>query len=66
MTREDLLSSCVLDWQGNQEDQLPMVEFAYNSYPSTIGTAPFEALYRRPCCLPSCGLDTRVPMLALI
>ena len=52
---EDLLRSCVLDCQGSWEDHLPLVEFAYNnSYQSTIGMAPFEALYGRPCRSPSC------------
>ena len=57
---EDLLRSCVLDWQGSWEDYLPLVEFAYNnSYQSTIGMAPFEALYGRPCRSPSCWLDNQ-------
>ena len=61
---EDLLRSCVLDWQGSWEDHLPLVEFAYNnSYQSTIGMAPIEALYGRPCRSPSCWLDTRDPVL---
>ena len=32
------------------EDHLALVEFTYNnSYHSSIGMAPFEALYGRPC-----------------
>ena len=47
---EDLLRSCVLDWQGSWEDYIAMAEFACNnSFQSTIGMAPFEALYGRPC-----------------
>ena len=31
-------------------DSLPLIEFAYNnSFHSSIGMAPFEALYGRPC-----------------
>ena len=57
---EDLLRSCVLDWQGSWEDYLPLVEFAYNnSFQSTIGMAPFEALYGRPCRSPSQWLDKK-------
>ena len=43
---EDMLRACIIDFQGSWEDHLPLVEFAYNnSYQSTIGMAPFEALY---------------------
>ena len=28
---EDLLRSCVLDWQGSWEDHLAMAKFAYNN-----------------------------------
>ena len=61
---EDLLRSCVLDWQGSWEDHLPLVEFAYNnSFQSTIGMAPFEALYGRPCRSPSHWLDRKDPVI---
>ena len=57
---EDLLRSCVLDWQGSWEDHLPLVEFDYNnSFQSTIGMAPFEALYGRPCRSPPHWLDKK-------
>ena len=47
---EDLLRSCVLDHMGNWNDMLPLVEFTYNnSYHSSIGMAPYEALYGRRC-----------------
>jgi len=47
---EDLLRSCVLDHLGNWNDVLPLVEFTYNnSYHSSIGMAPYEALYGRRC-----------------
>ena len=36
-----------------------LVEFAYNSsYQSSVGMAPFEALYGRPCNSPSCWVET--------
>lgn len=38
---EDLLTSCVLDWQCSWEDHLSLVVSAYNnSYQTTIGLAP--------------------------
>ena len=54
-TLEDLLRSCVLEFGGNWEDLLPLVEFTYNnSYQTTIGMAPYEALYGRKCRTPIC------------
>lgn len=54
---EDMLRACVLDFKGNWEEYLPLSEFAYNnSYQKTIGMAPFEALYGRPCRSPVCWL----------
>ena len=61
---KDLLRSCVLDWQGSWEDHLPLVEFAYNnSFQSTIGMTPFEALYGRPSRSPACWLDNKDPVI---
>ena len=46
---------CVLDWGGQWADHLSLVEFAYNnSYQASIGMAPYEALYGRPCRTPLC------------
>ncbi|KAG7559452.1 Reverse transcriptase domain [Arabidopsis thaliana x Arabidopsis arenosa] len=54
-TLEDLLRMCVLDWGGHWADHLGLVEFSYNiSYLASIGMAPFEALYGRPCRTPLC------------
>ena len=45
---EDMLTTCVLDFEGSWDNYLSLVEFAYNnSYQSTIGMPPFEALYSR-------------------
>ena len=45
-----MLRACVLDFQGSWDAKLPLVEFTYNnSYQSTIGMAPYEALYGRKC-----------------
>ncbi|XP_073153877.1 uncharacterized protein [Henckelia pumila] len=47
---EDLLRACVIDFHDSWESRLPLVEFSYNnSYQATIGMAPYEALYGRPC-----------------
>jgi len=54
-TLEDLLRTCALSWQGNWEDHLPLVEFAYNNiYHASIKAAPFEVLYGRKCRSPLC------------
>ena len=54
-TLEDMLRSCVLQFKGNWDDQLALMEFAYNnSYHSSIGMAPYEALYGKQCRTPLC------------
>ena len=50
---EDMLRMYVMDRQSQWEDYLYLVEFAYNNgYHSSIGMAPFQALYGRPCRTP--------------
>ncbi|KAG8492999.1 hypothetical protein CXB51_010290 [Gossypium anomalum] len=45
---EDMLRCCVLEFGGNWEKYLRLIEFAYNnSYQSNIKMAPYEALYGR-------------------
>ena len=40
----------ILDFGGNWDDHLPLVEFAYNnSFQSSIGMAHFEAMYDQKC-----------------
>ncbi|KAI3669035.1 hypothetical protein L6452_40254 [Arctium lappa] len=57
-TLEDMLRSCVIDFGGDWDSHIPLVEFAYNnSYHSSLGKAPFEALYRRKCRMPTCWLE---------
>jgi len=52
---EDLLRACVLDHMGSWSEMLPLVEFTYNnSYHTSIGMAPYEALYGRRCRTPLC------------
>ena len=47
---EDMLRAYVLDLKGSWEENLPLVEFAYNNgYQASIQMTPYEALYGRPC-----------------
>nr|GFA14920.1 putative reverse transcriptase domain-containing protein [Tanacetum cinerariifolium] len=49
-TLKDMLRACAMDFGGNRDTHLPLVEFSYNnSYHSSIKCAPFEALYGRRC-----------------
>nr|GEW29956.1 retrotransposon protein, putative, Ty3-gypsy subclass [Tanacetum cinerariifolium] len=49
-TLEDMLRSCALEWTGNWDDYICLVEFAYNnSWHARIKCAPFEMLYGRKC-----------------
>jgi len=50
-----MLRACALDYAGSWDQNLPLVGFAYNnSYHSSIGMAPYEALYGRCCRTPVC------------
>ena len=41
-----MLKACAIDFKGSWDDDLPLIEFAYNnSYHSSIQMAPFEDLY---------------------
>ncbi|XP_070010334.1 uncharacterized protein [Nicotiana sylvestris] len=49
-TLEDMLHACVLDFKGICDDNLPLIEFAYNnSFHASIQMAPLEALYGWSC-----------------
>ena len=49
-TLEDMMRASMLEFQGNWDEHLPLLEFAYNnSYHSSVGMAPYEALYGRKC-----------------
>ena len=55
---EDLLRGCVLDFPGSWDRYVPLMEFAYNNnYQSSIGMAPYEALYGRRCRTPTCWIE---------
>ena len=59
-----MLCACVLDFKVQWDKYLPFFEFAYNnSYHSSIGMAPFEALYGRRCRTPVCWEEVGVRSL---
>ncbi|XP_070674741.1 uncharacterized protein [Malus domestica] len=54
-TLEDMMRSSVLQFGDGWHDWLDLMEFAYNNnYHSSIGMAPFEALYGKSCRTPLC------------
>nr|GEY54723.1 putative reverse transcriptase domain-containing protein [Tanacetum cinerariifolium] len=54
-TLEDILRSCALEWMGNWDEYLCLVEFAYNnSWHASIKADPYELLYGRKCRAPIC------------
>ena len=55
---EDMLRGCVLDFPRSWDRYIPLMEFAYNnSYQSSIGMTPYEALYGRRCRTPMCWTE---------
>ena len=57
---EDMLRSCVIDYEGSWDRHIPLVEFVYNNiFQSSIGMAPYEALYGRKCRTPLCWTELR-------
>ena len=55
---EDMLRSCVIDLYGSWDRHIALVEFVYNnSFQSSIGMAPYEALYGRKCRTPLCWTE---------
>ena len=55
---EDMLRGRVLDFSGSWDRYIALMEFAFNnSYQSSIGMAPYEALYGRRCRTPMCWIE---------
>ena len=47
---EDMRRACIINFKGNWDKHLPLVEFAYNnSFHSSISMTLYEALYGRRC-----------------
>ena len=45
----------MIDYESSWDRHIPLVEFVYNnSFQSSIGMAPYEALYGRKCRTPLC------------
>ena len=45
----------MIDYKGSWDRHIPLVEFVYNnSFQSSIGITPYEALYGRKCITPLC------------
>ena len=54
-TLEDILRMCMIDFGGQWDAYLPLIEFAYNnSCHASIEMALYEVLYRRKCISPLC------------
>ena len=59
-TLEDMLRASVMEFKRSWDSYLALIEFAYNnSYRSSIGMAPYEALYGRKCRIPVCWDEVR-------
>lgn len=43
-TLDDILRSCVLQFKRNWKTHLPLVEFTYNNYHSSIDMAPYVGM----------------------
>ena len=57
-TFEDIFWASIIDFIGNWNKHLPLVEFAYNNgFHLSISVAPYEALYGRRCSLLLYGLQ---------
>ena len=49
-----MLRACAVEYTGNWDHNLPLAEFSYNnSYHSSMGMAPYEALYGQRCRTPT-------------
>ena len=48
----------MIDYKGSWDRHIPLVEFVYNnSFQSSIGMTPYEALYGRKCRTPPCWTE---------
>ena len=55
---EDMLRSCVINLESSWDRHIALVEFVYNnSFQSSIGMTPYEALYGRKCRTPLCWME---------
>ena len=48
----------MIDYEGSWDRHIPLIEFVYNnSFQSSIGMTPYEALYGRKCRTPLCWTE---------
>ena len=48
----------MIDYEGSWDGHIPLVEFVYNnSFKSSLGMAPYKALYGRKCRTPLCWTE---------
>ena len=48
----------MIDYEGCWDRHIPLIEFVYNNgFQSSIGMAPYEALYGRKCKTPLCWME---------
>ena len=60
MILEDMLRSCVIDYEGSWDRHILLVEFVYNNiFQLSIGMTPFEELYERKCRTPLCLIELK-------
>ena len=62
-TLEDMLWACALDFKKAWDAQVALIEFSYNNTRhSSIGMAPYEALYGRKCWTRSTSTTSMSPL----
>ena len=55
---EDMLRGCVMEFSRSWDRYILLIKFSYNNtYQSSIGMAPYEALYGRRCRTPMCWIE---------
>ena len=55
---EDMLRGSVMEFSGSWDSYIPLIEFSYNnSFQSSIGMTPYEALDGRKCRTPVCWTE---------
>ena len=53
-----MLRGCVIEFPRSWDSYIPLIEFSYNnSYQSSIGMTPYEALYGQRCRSPVCWTE---------
>jgi len=63
---ENLLQTCILDHLGAWDEMLPLIEFTYNnSFHTSIGMTPYEALFGRKYMTPLCWYQDGEVMLVI-